>query len=41
MQYIIEDIHLLKRQRVKKTSILIEENRIELLKEKFHSYQYM
>lgn len=41
MRYIIENIHLLKRQRLKKTSILIEDNRIELLKDKFHSYQYM
>ncbi|MEM5592492.1 hypothetical protein AAHH67_13640 [Niallia circulans] len=41
MQYIIENIHLLKRQRVKKTSILIEDNRVELMRDTFHSYQYM
>lgn len=41
MQYIIENVHLLKRQRLKKTSILIKDNRIELIKDKFHSYQYM
>ena len=41
MRYIFEDIHLVKRRRVKKTSILIEDNRIELIKDKFHSYQYM
>ncbi|WP_400241996.1 hypothetical protein AB3U99_14470 [Niallia sp. JL1B1071] len=41
MRYIIENIHLLKRQRLKKTSILMEDNRMDLLKDKFHSYQYM
>ncbi|WP_312096828.1 hypothetical protein [Niallia sp.] len=41
MRYILEDIHLVKRRRLKKTSILIEDNRIELIKDKFHSYQYM
>ncbi|AYV66858.1 hypothetical protein C2I06_08215 [Niallia circulans] len=41
MRYIIENIHLLKRQRVKKTSILIEDNRVELMRDTFNSYQYM
>ncbi|KAB7672938.1 hypothetical protein [Bacillus sp. B1-b2] len=40
-KYIIENTHILKRQTVKKTSLLIEDNRIELIRNSFQQYRYM
>lgn len=39
--YIIENAHILKRKKVKKTSLLIENNRIELIRDSFLQYSYM
>lgn len=41
MAYIIENIHLLKKGKVKETSILVNGNRIEAIKNSFLRYQYV